>query len=87
MTVEDGHINQNFHSIYFEPLQQALAILRKEKLTDYDIVTDRNNIRKLSAALENSAEYPNFVVLGRKLEKTLVLKREEIETHHEPTPG
>lgn len=47
-------------------------------LSDYSIVSDRNNLRKMDAALKGETDYSNFDIYLQKINNTLFLKREDI---------
>ena len=88
-TKEDVHIGEYFHSHYFEPIEAALRHCQPDlKLTDFNLITDRNNIRKLDEVLSGPKErferYSAFILKARRYGKLLVLKREELESN---TPG
>jgi len=76
-TARESHPNQYLHDIYFEPIQEILSHAQKQ-LSSFDIVTDKNNIRKLDAALTNDTKiYTDYTILLRKFGNVLVVKREE----------
>ncbi len=86
-TKEDVHPNEFRHSIYFEPLEEVLKYRNSEDssskllLESFDLVTDRNNLRKIDAALCGNKEYyKDFeILLRRKGSKLVIAKREELE--------
>jgi len=74
---EGVHPNEHLHKIYFEPLEEVLKYAERD-LKEFQLVTDRNNLRKIDACLQNDKEnYPNFVMYLRKYGDVLVVKREE----------
>jgi hypothetical protein len=76
---KDVHPNEYFHDIYFESVEEVLKNAHKG-IDSFDIITDRNNIRKIDAAITKDKEnYPNFYILFRKYGNVVVLKREEAE--------
>ena len=79
MEKEEIHINEYFGDVYFEPLQEVLNFFKAPLFTSFDLVMDRNTIRKISAAIENEEDYQDFVIFIRKHENTIILKREEQE--------
>jgi len=76
VTTQDIHINEYAHHIYFEPMEE---VLKKDHLSifEFDIVSDRNNIRKLDDALNQGDRYIDFSILCKLKGNTLFLKREE----------
>jgi hypothetical protein len=78
VTIEEVHINEVYHALYFEPLEHVLKLQAPQfLLSKVDILTDRNNLRKVSAALSNAKDYKTFEIRARLYGSTLVLKREE----------
>eukprot|EP01088_Endostelium_zonatum_P009384 TRINITY_DN225_c0_g1_i1.p1 TRINITY_DN225_c0_g1~~TRINITY_DN225_c0_g1_i1.p1 ORF type:complete len:333 (-),score=55.06 TRINITY_DN225_c0_g1_i1:66-1064(-) len=76
-TKEEVHPNEFMHDVYFEAVEEVLNHCGK-KLTEFDILTDRNNIRKLDCAIRGDAErYENFEISLRKHGNLIILKREE----------
>lgn len=88
-TKEDVHIGEYFHSHYFEPIEATLRHCQPGlKLTDFNLITDRNNLRKLDEVLSGGKDkferYSAFILKARRYGKLLVLKREELDSN---TPG
>lgn len=82
---EDVHIGEYYHTHYYEPLEAALRHCQPDmKLTDFHLITDRNNIRKLDELLDGPNDkferYANFSMKIRRYGNLLVLKREEDPT-------
>ncbi len=86
-TKEEVHPNEFRHSIYFEPLEEVLKYRNSEDssskllLENFDLVTVRNNLRKIDAALSGNKEhYQDFeILLRRKGSKLVLAEREELE--------
>ena len=81
MTKED----LDYHPHYFEPIEATLRHCQPNlKLTDFNLITDRNNVRKLDELLSGPKgryeSYPAFIIKARRYGKLLVLKREELES-------
>ena len=80
MSAQEVHINEVFDARYFEPIEHVLKQQApSSELSNFDIITDRNNLRKVASALGNTGDYTDFEIKARLYGKTLVLKREELE--------
>jgi len=71
-----SHPNLHMHCVYFEPVQVVLGLVNKE-LSDFDILADRGNLQKISAAIRRSTDYSTFKVFARKHGNLLMLKRSD----------
>jgi len=74
------HPNEYLHTVYFEPIEEVLKWANKNPKS-FDLWTDRNNLRKIDAALENNKQnYTSFSMLLRKTDSNiLIIKRQEEE--------
>jgi len=80
MEEKEIHPNELMHEVYFEPVQELLQVQSKKDydLKKYDIITDKNNLRKIDATIrDDQHNYLNFTILLRKFGDLLVVKREE----------
>jgi hypothetical protein len=83
LTKEEVHPNEFLHNIYFEPIEEVFKHQGREgghqpRLDDFDLITDRNNLLKVDAALCGNREYKtDFEILLRRRGKLIIAKRME----------